>query len=592
MAAVANSLTIRRIAFRNFKGLGDYSVSLDDVNVLCGPNNSGKSTIIGSFRALAAGIRTASARLPTRVGGPFGLSHGYWLPTEVIPISLENAHTDLSDEAATVTFALSNGNFLHLWFPMDGGCALLAQLGDTPVSPRDTATFRRLFEIKLGVVPVLGPVEHNEELVEERTVERNIATHRASRNFRSYWRRHEPEFEEFRQLLVSTWPGMDIQFPEMADLNKSTLAMFCLEDRMTREIYWAGFGFQIWCQLLTHIVRSKDCDLFVVDEPETYLHPDLQRRAFRLISGLGPQIVVATHSTEILSEAEPSGILLVDRSQRSAKRLTSKQGAQPALDALGSSRNLQLTSIARYERVVFFEGDDTRIFGRLIPKVAPEGLATPVLFAAVPLGGHRPKEARAIARGIRDALGERILFGIALDRDYRSPEEIEDLVRYLRDGFDFVHIHARKEIENYLLQPGTLGRLIERERRKANSDSIVSFDVPGVLEQIAESLRIDTQAQVVEAAIEWERRRGSGIDRTTAHRTAVARLEADWPARKLELVAGKSALARLNDRIQNEFGISISPGGIVDELRADEMAVDLRTLLRRLAGFRRPDATE
>ncbi len=58
------------------------------------------------------------------------------------------------------------------------------------------------------------------------------------------------------------------------------------------------------------------------------------------------------------------------------------------------------------------------------------------------------------------------------------------------------------------------------------------------------------QAQVVEAAIEWERRRGSGIDRTTAHRTAVARLEADWPARKLELVAGKSALARLNDRIQ------------------------------------------
>ena len=177
----SGSLSIRRISFRNFKGLGDYSVTLEAINVLCGSNNSGKSTILGSLRALAAGIRTASARLPARITGPFGLSHGYWLPAESIPISLENAHTDLSDDPATVTFVLSNDNRLHLWFPIDGGCALLAQLGDTPTSPKDTLTFRRNFDLNLGIVPVLGPVEHDEEQVEERTVERNIATHRASR---------------------------------------------------------------------------------------------------------------------------------------------------------------------------------------------------------------------------------------------------------------------------------------------------------------------------------------------------------------------------------------------------------------------------
>ena len=25
--------------------------------------------------------------------------------------------------------------------------------------------------------------------------------------------------------------------------------MFALEERISRELYWVGFGFQIWCQL-------------------------------------------------------------------------------------------------------------------------------------------------------------------------------------------------------------------------------------------------------------------------------------------------------------------------------------------------------
>ncbi|HDR9136331.1 TPA: AAA family ATPase [Burkholderia vietnamiensis] len=66
MASV-QPLRVTSIAFSHYKALSNFSLSLDDVNVLTGPNNSGKSTIVGAFRALAVAMRVARARNPERV---------------------------------------------------------------------------------------------------------------------------------------------------------------------------------------------------------------------------------------------------------------------------------------------------------------------------------------------------------------------------------------------------------------------------------------------------------------------------------------------------------------------------------------------
>ena len=88
--------------------------------------------------------------------------------------------------------------------------------------------------------------------------------------------------------------------------------MFCLEDRMTRELYWAGFGFQIWCQLLTHVSRAKDATLLIVDEPEVYLHPDVQRQLLGILRDTGPDIVFATHSTDRGGQLGPHAAVRAD----------------------------------------------------------------------------------------------------------------------------------------------------------------------------------------------------------------------------------------------------------------------------------------
>ena len=53
---------ITSVNFTQFKAFARYALSLEHMNILVGPNNSGKSTIIGAVRALAAALRVARSR--------------------------------------------------------------------------------------------------------------------------------------------------------------------------------------------------------------------------------------------------------------------------------------------------------------------------------------------------------------------------------------------------------------------------------------------------------------------------------------------------------------------------------------------------
>ncbi|MCW4016333.1 MAG: AAA family ATPase, partial [Candidatus Bathyarchaeota archaeon] len=365
---MTSHVTITSVEFRNFKAFSHFSISLQKMNILVGPNNCGKSTILSAFRTLVAGLRRARAKNAEWVPGPDGGTYGYKITEEALPISIENVHTDYAEEDSWVTFRLSNGNKLQLFFPKEGGCSLIPR--DTKKAVRTTSNFKSAFPISIGVVPVLGPVEHEEELVKEETVKRNLATHRASRNFRNSWY-HLPEgFEEFADLVKKTWPGMEIEPVRLVDAVSRKLTLFCIENRIPRELFWAGFGFQIWCQLLTHISRAKSDTLLIIDEPEIYLHPDVQRQLLNILRESGPDVLLATHSTEIMGEAEHSEILLVDKTKRSAHRLKDIEGVQKALEVVGSIQNITLTQLARNRRLVFVEGlSDFRILRRFAQKL-------------------------------------------------------------------------------------------------------------------------------------------------------------------------------------------------------------------------------
>jgi predicted ATP-dependent endonuclease of OLD family len=68
--------------------------------------------------------------------------------------------------------------------------------------------------------------------------------------------------------------------------------------------------------MLTCVLRAKDDSLLVIDEPDIYLHSDLQRQLLNILHDLGPDILIATHSTEIIVEAERGDIIVVNKKSR------------------------------------------------------------------------------------------------------------------------------------------------------------------------------------------------------------------------------------------------------------------------------------
>ncbi|SEL64308.1 Predicted ATPase [Chitinophaga rupis] len=347
------------INYKNYKSFSQFIVSLSSFNILVGPNNAGKSTIIGSLKILAEGIRKARSRKPVLINSPSGIEvYGYEIDLNQVPIAIENVFHNYDDDSpAIIDFKLSDGAHLIVFFPGRGACFMYYE--SEKVIIRLPSEFKKWVTLEIGFVPILGPVEHHEKLYQQEAARLALLSYTASRNFRNIWYHYGEDFEEFKELIKATWPGMDIDPPEVNSSSREvTLDMFCPEERIPRELFWAGFGFQVWCQMLTYIVKNRKASIFLIDEPDIYLHSDLQRQLLGILKGLGPDIIIATHSTEMIGEAELNDILLVNKANKSAKRIKDPAQLRDIFQVLGSNLNPVLTQIAKSRRVLFVEGKD------------------------------------------------------------------------------------------------------------------------------------------------------------------------------------------------------------------------------------------
>ena len=586
---MVSDASLTSVHFRNFKAFRNFSISLDRMNILVGPNNSGKSTVIGAFRVLSVGLRRAALRNPELIGSRTP-AFGYRISRTSLPITMENAQTNYQDIEATVTFRLTNGNSLQLSFHSDDEDCIMY-----PVTARGErvtkAKFRRQFPISLLVVPVLGPLENREKIVKKTTVDENLATHRASRNFRNYWHYYPEDFDAFRQQVIATWPGMDISQPEIAP-EDGMLSMFCLEDRITRELYWTGYGFQVWCQLLSHIFRSQNRSMLVIDEPDIYLHANPQRQLLSILRASDPDVLLATHSSEIVAEADTNDVLVIDKTQRSARRVRSAEGIRTTLGSLGSIHVVTMTAVAQTRRVLYIEGEDFTILRRFARRLGMSELGAGVGIAPFPLGGFPSiQRIKAVTLGVSESIGGSLLFGGIFDRDFRPDEEIDDLIQSLGSELALSVILERKEIENYLLVPPALDRALDRllkdRARRSGQPVTAGRPIAELLQEITVPMETEVQSQYIGKRGDFLAR--SGKDASTISREAIEIFDRKWndDQLRLHIVPGKRVLSELFSRVQREYKVNLTTARVIDQLYERDIPNDLRKTLRALDLFRR-----
>jgi AAA domain, putative AbiEii toxin, Type IV TA system len=578
---------VKTIEFNDYKAFPRFTISARKRNVLVGPNNAGKSTTLDSFRIAADVIRYITRRNAMfKSHDNHGVCSTWTVPASVIQIDLRSCIHNFGEGPAEISIKLENGNILKIIIFGEGDleCYLITEA----TARKNTAFLRENFPLSLIIVPTLSPLEQIEDLVSEETVERNKFGRLASRNFRNFWlHKTQQEFDEFADLVEYGWPGVKLMRPERVHGQpKPYVQMFFRDKSAVREVQWAGFGFQVWMQTMMHLFSATPASTLILDEPDIYLHPDLQHRLLNLINDRFDQYFIATHSTEIINRVEPGDVLIVRPGSRGAKRIQTEAGYADVYSAIGSSENAQFARLAKTKRVLYFEGNDHRILSNVVKKVAGRQFLSRGSTTVMKTDGFSNWSRVSNSSWVfKNFFGFEIPVAAIFDRDYRSDSEINEFLLSVNNADTCCRVWPFKEIENMLLVPQAIEAIVEEDTKQVLPGQWKQT-VSAIFAESYDSIKSQTLSARIGAKIRYEVGKRPGTDIPTIAAEEEKNFSKEWLNNefKKKVSPGKQVLSEVSRLVQSEFKLSISASRITDKLKRSDIDPEVFKIIDDIQG--------
>lgn len=572
---------ISEIKLSNFRGFDNHTIPLRPVTVIVGKNNAGKSTIVEALRLISAITRRFQGlnyhELPSWIDKP-RRDRGVFPSTDEFEFSSEAIFHRLGDPPAKIAAKFFTGEQVEVFIgPQLKVVGIIKDSKGDVIRSKAQANQVQLPQV--GILPQIGPLLREETMLVESYVRRSVDSSRSSLHFRNQLHFLKQHFATFKQLAESTWPGVSVQPVETKQLaaTEKGLSLFVRDHDFTAEVGWMGHGLQMWLQTMWFLTHCGQSSSIILDEPDVYMHADLQRRLIRLLRKRHHQTIIATHSVEIMSEVDPEEILVIDR----RRRVSSFAGTQPEVQSLltniGSIHNIQLARLSAAGRFIMVEVDDMDFLKRFQNSLFPDS-ATPIdTIPHKAIGGWNGWErVRGLALLFQDAAPSAIRPYCLLDSDYHTPNSIQKRLRTAMSEGIQLHIWKRKEIENYLLVPAVICRAIERGIQKKGA-SPTTAEIEQKLEEIADALRLDVLNLMASEFFEEDRKSGFA----GANKQALDRVDKVWKSLdgKLTVISGKEAIHRLAEWASKQFGVSLNALKLAKELTRLEIDPELQEVL-------------
>lgn len=220
-----------------------------------------------------------------------------------------------------------------------------------------------------------------------------------------------------------------------------------------RDLMVEGSGFLQWLSVFA-LSTDPDIDVLLLDEPDAHLHSSLQEQlleSLREIAGAtGKQILVATHSSEILRNAEPSDILNIQR--KGGKYLVEEKQKVGLLAGLGSDYAPRVDRAKRTKHILFVEGrSDLPVLKSLAKQL---GVDWPDSWTEWTTS-RTQKERKHLYLALKEEIPGLVVLSLR-DRDDEPAETVgPDLIDNTTSGDDGFHPRRwrRRYIESYLIWP-------------------------------------------------------------------------------------------------------------------------------------------
>lgn len=569
-----------QLRLQNFRCFGDHQIPFRPCTIIVGRNNAGKSTLVDALRL----VSIATSRYRTMGFHPIpdwadipAREVGIRPSIEGMEFNVDNLFHRYGDPPAIITATFTNGNSTRIYIGPNGRLHVVLIGADGSIA-RNRAMAVEGFLPRVEIMPQVAPVQRTETILEPDYVRRNLSSALAPAHFRNQLNILFDRFPRLQELAEQTWDGLRLEdLVGARGARGSELQLLVRNDDYVSELSTMGHGLQMWLQTMWFLSRIEDDATVTLDEPDVYMHPDLQRRLIRHLRRSHRQVIVTTHSVEIMAETEADDLLVIDRRLNASRFATSMPAAQKILDHLGSAQNFQLAKLWHARRCLLVEGKDLRYLSDFYDVLYPddsEGLAA---IPSVSIGGWGGwPYAIGSAMLLRNSGGEHIIPYCILDSDYHTEGQKSARLEQAARNQIHLHIWNKKEIENYLLVPAALQRLIaERAARRVEAPTVE--EISEKIDQLATE-RYDEVFDSMSADILTENRVLGAVG---ANRTTRSILDPLWQTAegRQSIASGKAIINGLFKWAQEEFGISLTTAAVIRSMRPREVPDEIRQLL-------------
>lgn len=576
---------LRSISLTNFRGFSDHRIEFGKEAILIGQNNAGKTTAIEALRVLSvAQLRLHNAQFvpcPQWLDGHC-TGAGFKFSLETIDFDFANVqHSYDVARPAIIRAKLANNNEIDVYIGQDSG-QIFCQLRKGPrtvIFSRKDITTNMFGTTK--VMPPVGSLLPRERSIAKERLNKYLDGYLAYRHFRNQLWDKPPEYRKFKQLLEDTWPGLIIQhFENDHGESRNEFSLLIREGRFTSEISWHGHGLQAWMQTAWFLSRVPRSATIVLDEPDVYLHADLQRKLIKVIESMNfKQSIIATHSSEIISDVPFSNVVVVQKKERISKSASNAEQIQDCLIRMGSLHSIQLSKIAQQGIVLLVEGDDKPYLSDIAYKLGPQKFDHFARLAIQDIGGKANwKEALGASKALFDASTGSIRTALLLDRDYMLDDDISKYQKLSIESKLILKIWKKKEIENYFILPKPISRIISE--RDGSNCSEIEKSVERIISDIEQELKSNTILRFAQEVQERDKKIGVIKASEIAEKIFNNRVESGHSVRDMH--GGKKFFSKLSSKLQDEFGTSISALAVCKEAKLAELCEELREFVGAL----------
>ncbi len=589
-----DSFQLVAVEIDGLKGFDSVEVELQPMTVLTGPNNSGKSTVLQAIALAFEVLRRCidTERWTLRSTGRALVNFEFLPVNEPRDLWFQQIWkpSKQGERYIRVGLRFSNGFkcVARIRFLFGG-----LNVGIEPVVPKpDEHMLKALFKSIPVLLPATPGPDTHETYTTPAQVHRLLNIREPSRVLRNVLLRlQEPENEEARNFVASVLYRYfdtileEISFDELRDFE---IRAPIREGNYSLDVVSAGSGLNQILQLAAIIVW-RNPGIVLLDEPDAHLHPSVQAQLLDFLTSLVErfqvQVILATHSRDLISQAPLQSIVPVDRSR-------SKLGPLESLDHLlleyqrqGTITNIDLALLYQTKRCIFVEG---RTDSQLLPLIAQRlgsslfvGREQVVLFEFE--GVDKIKFLPELVNLFERVIGAQLRWGVIRDSDANVPE-VKDKHEALAKELNIPAFYQwkRYSIENYLLEPGLLAAASNRKKQGIDIDvdqvkEILDEAIVKVEDSVSGVFVTKTQTAYRNFGVVDDNPFDAGAVAATRYLRSITTLE-----KKLVAYPGKKIFGAFVEMLQEKFGVNIRLEEIVAEITPENAPTELKECLTRM----------